>query len=120
MAAFLPATCRPRDGRSPSVAGWTADLGSGGCALFLPERFPVGTLLDLVLGTPGGDLPSRGVVVRAGPPTSASGHLVEHGLQFSTLRPEQAGRLGEVLEAMLARPEAATGPPGHTSSPSPA
>jgi hypothetical protein len=101
MAACLPVrTCR-LDGISPHVEGWTADLGSGGCVLFLPERLPVGTLLRVVLSTPRGDVPSEGVVVWEGHRATASGGLFEHGFRFTKLRPHQTGLLGEVLEAIL-------------------
>ncbi len=113
MAASLPAKCRRLDGVSAAIEGWTADLGSGGCALFLPERLPVGTLLDVILSTPCGDVPTQGVIVWEG---SSGGRLSEHGFRFTNVRPEQAGRLGEILEAILTSRNAPAGPADQSAS----
>jgi hypothetical protein len=114
LAASPPVRCRRLDGVSVTLDGWTADLGCGGCALFLPERLPVGSLLDVVLSTPCGDVPSQGVVVWEGHRTTAPGSLIEHGFRFTKLRPDQEGLLREVLEAILttrAAPGSATEQP---------
>jgi hypothetical protein len=117
MAASLPVRCRRPDGVSPTVEGWTADLGSGGCALFLPERLPVGSLVDVVLSTPCGDVPSQGVIVWEGHRAAAAGRLIEHGFRFTKLRPDQEGLLGEVLEAILATRAASEGATEQPQSP---
>jgi hypothetical protein len=102
IVASLPVQCRRLDGVSPTVDGWTADLGEGGCALFLPEALSVGTLMDVVLTTPAGEMPSQGVVVWEGGRRATLGHLIEHGFRFTKLPAEREGLLGEVLEAILA------------------
>jgi hypothetical protein len=109
VTASLPARCRRLDGVGLSLEGWTSDLASGGCALFLPERLPVGALLDVVLSTPCGDVRTEGVVVWEGDSLAAAGRLVEHGFRFTKLR-AQEGRVEEVLEAILATRAAAGSP----------
>src|SRR5512138_751473 len=84
LAAALPAVCRRTDAQSQPLDGWTADLGYGGCGLFLPEHLPVGTLVDVVLTTPGGELKTSGVIVwETGSKGSQTRHLFEHGLRFT-------------------------------------
>ncbi|HTU02144.1 MAG TPA: PilZ domain-containing protein [Candidatus Sulfotelmatobacter sp.] len=102
IVASLPAQCRRLDGVSPVLEGWTSDLGAGGCALFLPEPLPVGTLMDVFLTTPAGEVPTQGVVVWEGGRRAAPGKLIEHGFRFTKLPAEREGLLGEVLDAILA------------------
>lgn len=114
MAASLPVRCRQCDGVSPLVEGWTADIGNGGCALFLPERLPVGTLVDLLISTPCGEVPAQGVVVWEGSKAPGSQRLVEHGFRFTRRRPDQAGAVEDILETILA----SRGGPDITAGPS--
>ncbi len=102
IAASLPVRTRRLDGVTPEIAGWTADLGGGGCTLFLPERLPVGALLDVALSTPCGDVPSEGIIVWEGSHATVSAGLLEHGFRFTKLGPDQEAVLGEVLETILA------------------
>jgi hypothetical protein len=112
VAASLPVRCRRLDGISPTVEGWTADLAGGGCALFLPERLPVGALLEVVLSTPAGEVPSEGVVVWEGRTAPGAGRLIEHGFRFTRMRPGQEGLLRDVLAAIHA-----SRAPGATAEP---
>jgi hypothetical protein len=96
-AASLPARCRPLDGVGPALEGWTADLASSGCALFLPERLAVGALLEAMLSTPVGDVRCEGVVVWAGHAAARSGRLVEHGFRFTKMRADQETLLRGLL-----------------------
>lgn len=102
VAAALPARCERLDVQEAPVDGWTSDVSAGGCALFLPERMPVGTLLDVVLSTPAGEVRSRGVIVwegRGGRPTER--RLCEHGFRF-TESPGVQPALATALEKILA------------------
>jgi hypothetical protein len=101
VAASLPVRCRRLDGDSSAVEGWTADLAPDGCALFLPERLPVGALLEVILSTPSGEVPIRGVVVWEGQ-AGARGRLIEHGFRFTRMRAEQGGLVREIVEAIHA------------------
>jgi hypothetical protein len=47
------------------MRGWTGDLSQEGCSLLLPDRLPVGTLIELMLTTPRGDFTVQATVVWA-------------------------------------------------------
>ena len=84
LPVVLPVQCHSAGAPEPAVGGWTGSLSPSGCALLLPERLSVGTLLDLNLTTPRGDLAATGTVVwveRAVPETA--GHLTRHGVRFT-------------------------------------
>jgi PilZ domain-containing protein len=84
LPVALPVQCHSAGAPEPALRGWTGSLSPSGCSLLLPERLPVGTLLDLILTTPRGDLAATGTVVwieRAAP--EATGHLTRHGVRFT-------------------------------------
>jgi len=106
LPAALPVHCHSAGAPEPALRGWTGNLSPGGCALALPDRLPVGTLLDLTLTTPRGDVPATGTVVwveRAAPETA--GHLPRHGVRFTDPTVLRDLILGFVLEGVPAGAE---------------
>ena len=106
LPVALPVECQAVGAPEPTLHGWTGAISPGGCALLLPDRFSVGTLLDLTLTTPRGDLAARGTVVwveRAAPETA--GHLLRHGLRFTDPTLLRDLIIGFVLERVPAGAE---------------
>lgn len=99
----LPVQCHAVGAPEPALRGWTGSLSPSGCALVLPERLPVGTLLELTLTTPRGDVTTTGTVVwveRAAPETA--GHLPRHGVRFTDPNLLRDLIIGYVLEGIPA------------------
>jgi len=106
LPVALPVECRAVGAPEPALRGWTGGLSPSGCGLLLPDRLPVGTLLDLTLTTPRGDLTATGTVVwveRAAPETA--GHLTRHGLRFTDPTLLRDLIIGWVLEGVPTAPE---------------
>jgi hypothetical protein len=80
----LPAECRALGTANDAVHGWTGDLGSKGCLLLLPDRFPVGTLIEVALTTSRGDLTAKATVMWVDPTERVvTRQLVRHGVKFA-------------------------------------
>jgi len=93
IPAALSAQCRVMGAPGAPLAGWTGDLGPDGCALLLPDRFPVGTLLEITLTTPRGDFTVEATVVWAEAlERGRSGHLTRHGVRFTRQMTPAASR----------------------------
>ena len=84
IPAALPTECRlPGAGDEP-VRGWTGDLSWEGCSLIVPDRFPVGTLLEVTLTTPRGDVTAKALVVWVDPMERLlTRQLTRHGVRFA-------------------------------------
>jgi hypothetical protein len=108
--AALPARCRRLDNLGPRLEGWTADLGYGGCGLFLPERLPVGTLLEVALSTPFGEVAGEGVIVWEEPRRGTGPQLSEHGLRFTVPPTPGDASLKTLLDALVAGRAPTPGP----------
>ncbi len=106
IPAAFPVKCERLDQAGPPLEGWTADVGTGGAVLALPERLAVGTLLRVILSTPGGEAPMKGVIVWEGPRRPVTDRqLFEHGVRFTSTTGQPAGQ--SVVEGLfLGRPAA--------------
>jgi CheY-like chemotaxis protein len=63
------------------AVGRTANVSLGGLMVFLLERLPAGTLLDLTLDLPDRPVPAKGTVIWQGPPRQGDGKA-PHGIRF--------------------------------------
>ena len=83
LPAAVPTVCRPFGLTGEPVRGWTGDLSWEGCLLLLPDRFPVGTLIEVTLTTSRGDFTAKATVVWVDPTERVvSRQLVRHGVRF--------------------------------------
>jgi c-di-GMP-binding flagellar brake protein YcgR len=83
LPAALPTVCRPFGLTGEPVRGWTGDLSWEGCLLLLPDRFPVGTLIEVTLTTSRGDFTAKATVVWVDPTERAvTRQLARHGVRF--------------------------------------
>ncbi len=106
LPVAFPVQCHAVGALESALHGWTGDLSPGGCALLLPDRFPVGTLLDLTLTTPRGELTPTGTVVwveRA--VLGTAGHLTRHGVRFTDPNSLRDLIIGFILEGVPTRAE---------------
>lgn len=84
IPAALPTECRLPGVADEPVRGWTGDLSWEGCSLLLPDRFPVGTMLEVALTTPRGDVSAKAMVVWVEPMERLqTRHLTRHGVRFA-------------------------------------
>ena len=84
IPAALPTECRLLGAADEPVRGWTGDLSWEGCSLLLPDRFPVGTLLEVALTTPRGDVSAKATVVWVEPMERLqTRNLTRHGVRFA-------------------------------------
>jgi len=105
IPAALPVACRPLGGAGVALQGWTGDLGSEGCLLLLPEQFAVGTVIEVKLTTPQGDVTATATVVWVESAVLAvMRRLTRHGVRFVEARAIQT-----TLLAMLREGSPATG-----------
>ncbi len=79
----LPARCRPAAGTGVPVQGWTEDIGQEGLSVSLPQRFPVGSVIEIALPTPRGAYTTEATVVWVDP--ASTGPHTRHGVQFGPL-----------------------------------
>lgn len=83
LPAAVPTVCRPFGLTGEPVRGWTGDLSWEGCLLLLPDRFPVGTLVEVTLTTSRGDFTAKATVVWVDSTERAvTRQLVRHGIRF--------------------------------------
>jgi c-di-GMP-binding flagellar brake protein YcgR len=84
IPAALPTECRPLGAAGEPVQGWTGDLSWEGCSLLLPDQFPVGTLMEVTLTTPRGDVTAKATVVWVDPvKRQMTRQLTRHGVRFA-------------------------------------
>ena len=99
IPAALPMLCRPLGAAGDPLQGWTGDLSWEGCSLLLPDRLPVGTLVEVVLTTQRGDFSAKATVVWVDPATGIlSRDLTRHGVRFAEVRWTRESVLDLILE----------------------
>ena len=111
IPAALPTECRLLGMTGDTIRGWTGDLSWEGCSVLLPERFPVGTLMEVTLTTPRGDVSAKATVVWVDPiERLQTRHLTRHGVRFAQVSWTREHALDLVLDRIstVATPE----PPG--------
>jgi c-di-GMP-binding flagellar brake protein YcgR len=83
LPAAVPTVCRPFGLTGEPVRGWTGDLSWEGCLLLLPDRFSVGTLMEVTLTTSRGDFTAKATVVWVDPTErGVTRQLARHGVRF--------------------------------------
>jgi hypothetical protein len=99
IPAALPTECRPLGAAGEPVQGWTGDLSWEGCSVLLPDRFPVGTLMEVTLTTPRGDVSAKATVVWVDPAERAqTRQLARHGVRFAQVSWTREHALDLVLD----------------------
>jgi c-di-GMP-binding flagellar brake protein YcgR len=99
IPAALPTECRLPGASDEPVHGWTGDLSWEGCSLLLPDRFPVGTMLEVALTTPRGDVSAKATVVWVEPMERLrTRHLTRHGVRFAQVSWTREHALDLVLD----------------------
>ena len=82
-----------------AIRGWTGDLSWEGCSVLLPDRFPVGTLMEVTLTTPRGDVSAKATVVWVDPlERLQTRHLTRHGVRFAQVSWTREHALDLVLD----------------------
>lgn len=100
LLAAVPTVCRPFGLTGEPVRGWTGDLSWEGCLLLLPERYSVGTLIEVTLTTSRGDFTAKATVVWVDPlERGATRQLTRHGVRFA----EVSWTQDNVLDAIFDR-----------------
>ena len=108
IPAALPAECRLLGVSGEALQGWTGDLSWEGCSVLLPDRFPVGTLMEVTLTTPRGDVSAKATVVWVDPLERVqTRHLTRHGVRFAQVSWTREHALDLVLDRIstLTAPE---------------
>ena len=101
----LPVQCRLIGVGETHMRGWTGDLSQEGCSLLLPDRLPVGTLIELMLTTPRGDFTVQATVVWAEPTARVpTRQFRRHGARFTTPNVIRDVIIDFALEADLTGP----------------
>jgi c-di-GMP-binding flagellar brake protein YcgR len=99
IPAALPIECHPPGAAGESVRGWTGDLSWEGCLLLLPDRFPVGTLIEVTLTTPRGDVTAKATVVWVEPrERDLTRQLTRHGVRFAAVTWTRDSALNVILD----------------------
>lgn len=110
IPAALPTECRLLGLTADTIRGWTGDLSWEGCSVLLPERFPVGTLMEVTLTTPRGDVSAKATVVWVDPMDRLqTRNLTRHGVRFAQV----SWTREHALDLVLDRISAATAPEHH-------
>lgn len=69
----------------PNTSGRIQNLSEGGLMVELPERFPAGTALDLVISLGDHSIHAEGEVIWSQGPSDAARTSYSHGLKFTRL-----------------------------------
>ena len=103
IPAALPTECRLLGVTGDTIRGWTGDLSWEGCSVLLPDRFPVGTLMEVTLTTPRGDVSAKATVVWVDPMERLqTRHLTRHGVRFAQVSWTREHALDLVLDRISA------------------
>jgi len=103
VPAALPTECRLLGITGEPILGWTGDLSWEGCSVLLPDRFPVGTLMEVTLTTPRGDVSAKATVVWVDPLERVqTRHLTRHGVRFAQVSWTREHALDLVLDRISA------------------
>jgi Tfp pilus assembly protein PilZ len=86
LTVDMPVTCQRKDVPGTSLQGRAVDISRGGLSLRLPRVLPLGTELAVTLNTPSDPIRVEGSIVWAeSPDRRTMGHLVSHGVRFTSV-----------------------------------
>ena len=108
---ILSVRCQPQGTAGPRCQGWIGDLSRKGCLLLLPERLPVGTVIEIAIATPRGDVAATvNAVSLLSSERDAPGQLVRHRVWFT-----DSNRLRDMVIGFVLRGISTSAPPWATA-----